>query len=275
MVLNREQPGTGGAGNILEVRDIRVSFGGLDVLSGVSIDVQGTGVTGIIGPNGAGKTVLLNCISCIYRPTAGSIRMFGQEVIGSSPENMAHFGIGRSFQNLELFPQLTVTENLLVARSRHFRSGAWASMLNLPSARREEIREREAVEELIDFFELWPIRDSRAMDLAYGRQKIVGLARAMALAPRLLLLDEPGSGLTRDEKEDLARFMLRLTHDREVPILWIEHDLAMVMDLADTVHVLHGGRCIASGDPHEVRNHPEVLVAYTGGHKPWEDRPER
>src|SRR5690606_6958600 len=193
MVLNREQPGTGGAGNILEVRDIRVSFGGLDVLSGVSIDVPGTGVTGIIGPNGAGKTVLLNCISCIYRPTAGSIRMFGQEVIGSSPEDMANFGIGRSFQNLELFPQLTVTETRLVARSRHFCSGAWTSMLHLPSTLLEVIRARVAGGELVYVFELWQIRDSGAMDRAYGRQKIVGLARAMALELRFLLLVEPGS----------------------------------------------------------------------------------
>ncbi|MGE0799355.1 MAG: ABC transporter ATP-binding protein [Lautropia sp.] len=259
-------PGHGGnPGNVLEVRDVQIGFGGLKVLSGVGLDVLEHGVTALIGPNGAGKTVLFNCISGLYRAEAGSIRFQGKELVGRSARDVARLGIGRSFQNLELFPQLSVIENLLVARDRHFSGGLLQAALHLPRIRRMEIEQRNEVERLINFFELWSVRDSRAGDLAYGQQKIVGFARAMAASPRLLLLDEPGSGLTRDEKEDLARFILRLRNDWGVSILWVEHDLEMVMDLADRVHVLHGGICIASGRPQEVRDHPEVIAAYIGG----------
>lgn len=237
-------------------------------MSGVGLNVLDGGITAMIGPNGAGKTVLFNCISGIYRATAGSITFNGEELIGKSPFHIARLGIGRSFQNLELFSQLTVIENLLVGRDAHFSGGAVQAMLHLPGIRRTEIAQRAVVEQLIDFFELWPIRNARARDLPYGQQKIVGLARAMALSPRLLLLDEPGSGLTRDEKEDLARFILRLRNNWRVSILWVEHDLQMVMDLADLVHVLHGGVCIASGKPEEVRGDPHVIAAYIGDFNP-------
>jgi branched-chain amino acid transport system ATP-binding protein len=165
-----------------------------------------------------------------------------------------------------------VTENLLVARDRRFR-GPWrgglaAAAVLLGGVRRREIEEREAVERVIDFFELWPVRHVRAHDLPYGQQKIVGFARAMAMEPTLLLLDEPGSGLTRDEKEDLARFLLRLRHDWKISILWIEHDLQMVMDLADRVHALHLGQRIASGTSAEVHRVPAVIEAYIGEDSP-------
>jgi branched-chain amino acid transport system ATP-binding protein len=253
---------------ILEIEDVSLSFGGLRVLRETRADVLRGKVTALIGPNGAGKTALLNCISGIYRPQGGRIVFDGKELIGQSPAHIAQLGIARSFQNLELFPSLTVIENLLVARDNRFRGGVLGASIFFGSVRRQEAREREAVERVIDFFELWQVRHVRAHDLPYGQQKIVGFARAMAAEPKLLLLDEPGSGLTRDEKEDLARFILRLRYDWQVSILWIEHDLQMVMDLADRVHVLNVGQCIASGLPSEVRSVPAVVEAYVGGDMP-------
>jgi branched-chain amino acid transport system ATP-binding protein len=250
---------------ILKAEDIRLAFGGLEVLHEVKIDVTEESLTAVIGPNGAGKTAFLNCISGIYKPQYGGIEFLGREIQGMHPDRIARMGIGRSFQNLELFTHLTVTENLLVARDAHFNGGSFRSMLFWGPVRRQEIKQREEVEKVIDFFELWHVRNIRAEDLPYGQQKIVGVARAMATSPKLLLLDEPGSGLTRDEKEDLARFLLRLRYDWGVSILWVEHDLQMVLDLADRVHVLQMGMCIADGTPEEIRNHPDVVKAYVGG----------
>jgi branched-chain amino acid transport system ATP-binding protein len=249
---------------ILEIENVSLSFGGLQVLRNVRLDVLKGNVTALIGPNGAGKTALLNCISGIYRPQSGRIAFDGEDLIGRPPEQIARLGIARSFQNLELFPSLSVIENLLVARDDRFRGSVLGAVLFWGPARRREIAEREAVERVIDFFELWPLRHVRAHDLPYGQQKIVGFARAMAADPKLLLLDEPGSGLTRDEKEDLARFILRLRFDWKVSVLWIEHDLQMVSDLADRVHVLNLGECIASGTPEEVKRMPAVINAYVG-----------
>lgn len=253
---------------VLSLRDIALGFGGLQVLNHVNLDVPPQGITAIIGPNGAGKTALLNCISGIYRPNSGQIMFGRRELNGLRPETIARLGIGRSFQNLELFPTLTVTENLLVARDSRFRGGPIRAILYFGPARSQEARQRAAVEEVIDFFELWPVRNLRAQDLPYGQQKIVGLARAIAMEPTVLLLDEPGSGLTRDEKEDLARFLLRLREDRKLPLIWIEHDLQMVMDLADQVYAMNLGECIAGGPPEVVRNDPAVISAYIGGETP-------
>src|SRR5262249_6500857 len=249
---------------ILEIEDLSLSFGGLRVLRNVSIDALEGKVAALIGPNGAGKTARLNCISGIYRPQRGRILFDGQNLIGLSPKHIARMGIARSFQNLELFPSLTVVENLMVARDSRFNGSMLGAAVFYGPARRREIEEREAVERVIDFFELWPLRHVHANDLPYGQQKIVGFARAMAADPKLLLLDEPGSGLARDEKEDLARFILRLRFDWKVSILWIEHDLQMVTDLADRVHVLNLGERIASGTPDEVRRDPAVVSAYIG-----------
>jgi branched-chain amino acid transport system ATP-binding protein len=261
--------------SILQIENVSLNFGGLRVLGNVSLAAARGELTALIGPNGAGKTALLNCISGIYRPDAGRIVFAGEELIGRSCEHIARRGVARSFQNLELFPSLTVLENLLVARDHCFHGGVLSAAIFFGPARKQEIAEREAVERVIDFFELWPVRHVRAHDLPYGQQKIVGFARAMAADPKLLLLDEPGSGLTRDEKEDLARFLLRLRYGWKVSILWIEHDLQMVSDLADRVHVLHLGECIASGAPEEVKRVPAVINAYVGDEPQVPKRPAR
>ncbi len=248
----------------LDIRNVSLSFGGLHVLQDVSLDAAEGEVTALIGPNGAGKTALLNSVSGIYRPQCGGIAFDGHDLLGRSPAEIAQLGIARSFQNLELFSSLTVLENLMVARDSHFNGSLLGAAIFIGPARRREIEEREAVEKVIDFFELWPLRNMQARDLPYGQQKIVGFARAMAANPKLLLLDEPGSGLTRDEKEDLARFILRLRFSWKVSILWIEHDLQMVSDLADRVHVLNLGQLIASGTPDEIKRVPAVIGAYVG-----------
>jgi branched-chain amino acid transport system ATP-binding protein len=249
---------------MLKVTDVSLRFGGLQVLRRVSFCLGDSEILAVIGPNGAGKSALLNVISGIYRPDEGDVVVGETSLLGLRPDRISALGIGRSFQHLELFGRLTVLENLLVARHAHMRSGAATGSLFWGRARREETEHRRRAEEILDFFELWPYRHKTAGSLPFGIQKLVGVARAMATDPRVLLLDEPGSGLSRDEKEDLARFLLRLRYDVGIPMLWIEHDTEMVVDLADRVVVLNYGAVIAQGSPEEIRTNEEVLIAYLG-----------
>lgn len=247
----------------LEIESLRLRFGGLVVLDGISL-VAGAGeLLALIGPNGAGKTSVLNCISGIYRGE-GTIRFRGRNVIGRTPHEIARLGIARTFQHGELFPQMTVLENLLIGRHSHIRTNPISEMLFLPSVRREEVRQREAAEKIIDFVELERYRHKPVGGLPFGTQKIVGFARALALEPALLLLDEPSAGLNRDEREDLARFILRIKHQLGIAMIWIEHDMQMVADLADCIHVLNYGRTIAEGSPDVVLANPDVIRAYLG-----------
>lgn len=246
----------------LDVRTVSLRFGSVQVLREASLQVPDFGITALIGANGAGKTALLNAVTGIYRPQSGQILLDGEDICGETPDAIAKRKIGRSFQHLELFQRLTVTENLLVFRDQYFRGSVLGQMLFLGPTARQEAAQREEVEHVLDFFELWPFRDSPVKSLSYGTQKLIGFARAMVMRPRLLLLDEPASGLTREEKENLARFVLRLRSDWKVPILWIEHDMDLVMDLADRVHVLQLGRCIANGTAAEVFSSPEVKNSY-------------
>jgi branched-chain amino acid transport system ATP-binding protein len=247
----------------LEVSALSLRFGGLVVLDNVSLSVERGELLALIGPNGAGKTSVFNCISGLYRGE-GSIRFRGDDIAGLPPHRVAQRGIARTFQHGELFPQMTVLDNLLTGRHARFRGNAVADMLFLPGVRREEVRQREAVEKIIEFVELERFRHARVSGLPFGLQKIVGFARALALEPAVLLLDEPSAGLNREEREDLARFILRIKHQLGTAMIWIEHDMQMVADLADRIHVLDYGRTLAQGRPDDVLKHADVVRAYLG-----------
>jgi branched-chain amino acid transport system ATP-binding protein len=248
----------------LEVKDVSLTFGGITAIRSVSFTAQASELLAMVGPNGAGKTALLNCINGIYRPDAGSILLDGEDVIGRPLHRMAELGIGRAFQHAELFPHLTVTENLLIGRHGRFRTGVWTSGIYFGRARKEEVEERRRAEAVIDFFELYRHRDAPVGTLPFGIQKMVGVARALAMEPKLLLLDEPCTGLIREERENLARFLLRISHELKPSIIWVEHDMQMVSDLADRVVVLNHGAKIIDGPPDVVRQAPEVIAAYIG-----------
>src|SRR5436190_16083540 len=247
----------------LEVDALTLRFGGLQVLDRVSLRVERGELFALIGPNGAGKTSVLNCISGIYGGE-GAIRFQGQTISGRAPREIARLGVARTFQHGELFADMTVIENLLAGRHARIRTNPLAEMLYLPSVRREEVRQREAVETIIEFVELERYRRAAVGTLPFGIQKIVGFARALALEPAVLLLDEPSAGLNREEREDLARFILRIKTELGIAMIWIEHDMQMVADLADRIHVLDHGQSLTEGAPADVLRHPAVIEAYLG-----------
>ena len=248
----------------LEVENLSLRFGGLTVLEGLSFAVEPAELFALIGPNGAGKTSAFNCISRIYRGE-GRIRFRGQDISGLSPRAVARLGIARTFQHVELFPHMSVLDNIMTGRhARLLPPTRCSACCSRPRCGARRCANREAVERIIEFVELEGVRHAHAGALPFGIQKIVGLARALALEPSLLLLDEPSAGLTRDERDDLARFILRIKHDLKLPMIWIEHDMQMVADLADRIHVLNYGRTLASGAPDQVLSNPGVVAAYLG-----------
>lgn len=248
----------------LDIQELRLQFGGLTALNGVTFSAGDGELVAIVGPNGAGKTALLNCINGVYRPNAGHIMLDGHDLTTVSVDKIALARVGRAFQHAELFPHMTVMENLLVGRHLLMRSGIFSGAFYFGRARREEMAERGIVEHIIDFFELYRYRDVPAGDLPYGVQKMVGVARALALDPKLLLLDEPSTGLMREEKENFARYLLRIRHQLKLTVLWVEHDMQMVTDLADRIVVLNYGEVIGDGAPDVVRKMPKVVEAYLG-----------
>ena len=247
----------------LELERLSLRFGGLMVLDGISLAVDAGELFALIGPNGAGKTSVLNCISGLYRGD-GAIRFRGEDISRRPPNEIARRGLARTFQHGELFPQMSVLDNLLTGRHGRIHTSPLAEMLFLPSVRREEVRHREAAERIIEFVELERFRHAPVAGLPFGIQKIVGFARALALEPALMMLDEPSAGLNRDEREDLARFILRIKHELGITMIWIEHDMQMVADLADRIHVLDYGRTLAEGSPGEVLKDERVIAAYIG-----------
>ncbi len=249
---------------LLSVQNLGVSFGGVRAVNGVSFEVRAGEVLTLIGPNGAGKTTVFNLISRIYEPTAGDIRFDGQSLVAVAPHRVAALGIARTFQNIELFEQATVLQNLLIGRHRQRSTWLWQELLFLPAVRRAEIEARESVERVIDLLDLQHHRDSMVAGLPYGVRKVVELARALAVQPRLLLLDEPSSGLNVEETDDMAFWIADIRRELGITVLMVEHDMRLVSKVSDRVVAMNQGEVIAVGQPAEVQSHPAVIEAYLG-----------
>ncbi|GAB3673188.1 ABC transporter ATP-binding protein [Actinocorallia lasiicapitis] len=249
---------------VLRVEDVKLSFAGVRAIDGVSFDVRERELFAVIGPNGAGKTSIFNVLSGIYRPQEGAVTFLGEPLLGMRPHRIAARGMARTFQNVELFSGLTVLDNLMLGRHQHTRYGPLAAMAWLGRARRAELAARAAVEEIIDFLELEQWRRHTVGLLPYGVQKRVELGRALAMEPKLLLLDEPVAGMNLEETEDMARYILDIRAELGVPMILVEHDMGLVMDLADRILAVDFGVPLAVGTPQEIRRDPEVIRAYLG-----------
>ncbi len=250
---------------ILDVEGVSLAFGGVRALTDVSFSVRRGSITAVIGPNGAGKTSLFNTISGFYRPRSGNIVFDGRSLAGTAPPERARLGLARTFQNIALFRGMTVLDNIKLGRHAHMRTSLFDALVYRGRARREELELRAEIEErIIDFLEIQHIRNAPVATLPYGLRKRVELARALAMRPRLLMLDEPVAGMNREETEDMARFILDVKEEWDVTILMVEHDMGMVMDISDHVVVLNFGQVIAEGGPAAVQADPAVVAAYLG-----------
>lgn len=253
---------------ILHAEGLSLAFGGLEVLSQIDFNVQPGEIFAIIGPNGAGKTSILNCIGGFYRPDRGHIYFEGQEITRLSPDRRASLGLARTFQNIALYRGMTVLDNIKLGAHSHLKTGPLAAMLYWGAAHREEMALRRRVEmEIIDFLEIENIRNLPVGSLPYGLQKRVELARALAMRPKVLLMDEPVAGMNSEETEDMARFILDIKEERDVTVVLIEHDMELIMDISDRVMVVNFGQKITEGTPEDVQRHPEVIKAYLGEKK--------
>jgi branched-chain amino acid transport system ATP-binding protein len=248
----------------LEISNLRLSFGGVVAVRDVDLTVHTGELMAIIGPNGAGKTSLLNCITGFYHPQQGRIIFNGQDITRLHTHQLVSVGIGRTFQNIELFPGMTVLANMTLARHIHCHYSFWRSCLFSPGVRREEIRHRQILEEIIDFLEMQSIRKKTVGSLPYGMMKRVELGRALALNPRLLILDEPFAGMNLEEKEDMVRFLLELNRRWGLTMILVEHDMSIVMSISQKIMVLNFGEKLGEGSPEQISANPEVIKAYLG-----------
>ena len=250
-----------------KVENLSISFGGLKAVKNISFKVNKNTIFSVIGPNGSGKTTIFNLINGVYKPDTGKILLDGENLVGYTPDRIARRGVARTFQNIELFSNATVVDNLLLGRHVHMKTGVFSGAFmwgRRSRAAKEEIRNIRFVEKIIDLFDLQLVRDEFVSALPYGKRKLVELGRALALEPKILLLDEPSAGMNTEEKEDLHIWIKDIQEDYKVTILLIEHDMNMVMGISDRVLAMNQGEKIIEGTPKEVQRHPEVIKAYLG-----------
>ena len=250
--------------SLISFNNVNLNFGGVNALTEVSFDIKENSLFAIIGPNGAGKTSIFNCISGIYRPTSGMVKILDQDIKTMRPDAIANLGVARTFQNIELFENMTTLDNILIGAHRHINYGSIAGLLFSKKARKEEEKARKIAEDIIDFLEIEEYRYSYILSLPYGIQKRIELARALAMKPKILLLDEPAAGMNNEETEDIARFILDIHEELGVTVVLIDHDMNMVMDIATEVIVMDFGKKLFDGNPTEASKNKNVIEAYLG-----------